>query len=192
VGATHRARTLTALGLALAGCGAPYALRASVDPSALRAGDGRVPVRVRSEGPRQNLALVPEGSRVEQGMEPPAPWCQTPCTLFLRPGRHALYSGAPTVLHAVTTLEVSGPREATLRAPARGRFEAARNVLVGAVGLTVVGGIFLVFSPLEVAGASPTGPETIATGVALVALGAAAMVYASGLLRALPTGFTAR
>ncbi|MBI5514589.1 MAG: hypothetical protein HY909_12515 [Deltaproteobacteria bacterium] len=190
MGATDRARTLTALAFALAGCGAPYTLQAPLDPSALRAGDGRVAVRVRSEGARQDLALVPEGSPVEQGMTAPEPWCQTPCTLFLRPGRYGLYSGAPTVLHAVSPLTVTeAPAERVLRAPPRARFEASRNLLVGAVGLTVVGGIFLVFSPLEVAGASPTGPETIATGVALVALGVAGAVYALGLLRALPRGF---
>lgn len=116
-------------------------------------------------------------TRAEQGMAVDT-WCQTPCALYLRPGEHVVWTGAPSVMDAVTRVRV-GEAALTLRvrAPLRSDWQRGRNVLVGGVGLASVAGIFLAFSPLEVTGGSPTGPETIAVGAAVGAIGAALIVY---------------
>lgn len=175
-------RRAAALCLSLAACASAQRVPSPVDPAALRPAPGRVAVRVTSAGPVQNVALVLPRTEATQRMVVDA-WCQTPCTLFLPPGEHALYTGSPAVLDAVSRIRV-GDRAAEVAAlaPSRARWEAGRNLLVGGVGLAALGGIFLAFSPLEVEGGSPTGAETIAVGAAvgvgsalLIALGLRAM-----------------
>lgn len=170
-------RRLAAVLLSTLGCASVQRLDVAVDPQALRAGDGRVAVRVESPGGAQRVTVVPRGTEVTQRREV-TPWCTTPCTLHLPPGEHTLWTGAPAVLDAVSTVRVTDrTTRVELRAPSRPRWERGRNVLVGAIGLTVLGGIFMAFSPLEVTGGSPTGPETIAVGATLSATGTALIVY---------------
>lgn len=181
-------RAGVALAAALTACASAPRLRAPVDPTALRAGDGRVAVRVEATGAAQGVTVVPTGTRVAQGRGPD-PWCTTPCTLHLAPGEHALWTGSGMALDAVTRVQV-GPRpvEVHLRTASRPQWERGRNLLVGGVGLAVVGGIFVAFSPLEVAGGSPTGPETIAVGVGVAAIGAALIVLGVRGMRAQRAG----
>lgn len=161
----------------LCACASAPRVLAPVDASAFRPGEGRSAVRVESLGTRQNVAVVDAATRAEQGMVVDT-WCQTPCTLHLRPGEHGLWTGAPSVMDAVTRVRVVGaPVSLRVRAPLRGEWQRGRNVLVGGIGLATIAGIYLAFSPLEVTGGSPTGPETIAVGAAVGALGAALIVY---------------
>lgn len=156
-----------ALVLALTGCASAQRVHAPVDPLALRPSEGRVAVRVTSAGAPLNLAVVPARTTASQRMVVDA-WCQTPCTLHLPPGEHALYTGSPAALDAVSPLRVGERAMAVVaQAPSRARWEGGRNLLVGGVGIAAVAGIFLVFSPLEVEGGSPTGAETIAVGATL-------------------------
>ena len=68
------------------------------------------------------------------------------------------------------------------RARSVANYNRGRVVLAGGAGLVVVGGIFLAFSPLEVVGGSPTGPETIATGIGIAALGTALVIYGARVM----------
>ncbi len=170
-------RVALALGVTLCACASAPRVLTPVDASALRPGEGRAALRVESLGARQNVAAVDTATSAEQGMVVDT-WCQTPCTLYLRPGEHGVWTGAPSVMDAVTRVRVGDtPLTLRVRAPLRNDWQRGRNVLVGGVGLATVAGIFLAFSPLEVTGGSPTGPETIAVGAAVGALGAALIVY---------------
>ncbi len=163
---------VVALSVLLSACAAAPRMRAPVDSIALRAGHGRVAVRVESTGAAQGVSVVAPRTTASQNRGPD-PWCTTPCTLHLAPGEHTLWTGAPAVLDAVTTVRVgANPLQVRMRAASRSQWERGRNLLVGGAGLAVVGGIFVAFSPLEVTGGSPTGPETIAVGVSLAAVGA--------------------
>ncbi|MFO0648211.1 MAG: hypothetical protein U0326_18375 [Polyangiales bacterium] len=185
-----RALVLTAA-LSVA-CASTPRIHTSPDPAAMRAGDGRVALTVASSGATQNVSLVPVGTEATQGMIVD-PWCQTPCTLHLRPGEYSLYSGAPAVRDAVTTVRLGdAPHALTLRAPERRGWERGRNLLVGGVGLSVLALIFVGFSPLEVSGGSPTGPETIAVGVGLGAIGVTLSVLGLRAMSAYPTGVETR
>lgn len=63
---------------------------------------------------------------------------------------------------------------------------------MGGVGLSVLALIFVGFSPLEVSGGSPTGPETIAVGVGLGAIGVTLSVLGLRSMSAYPTGVETR
>ncbi len=174
--------------VALTACASTPRVSSPRDPAALRAGDGRIPVRVTSSGATQNVAVVPAGTRASQGMIVDA-WCQTPCTLHLAPGAHALYTGAPTVRDAITPLTLGERSLAVqMRAPTRAHWERGRNLAVGGAGLAALGVIFVAFSPLEVSGGSPTGPETIAVGVGLGALGATLIAVGLRVMGSEPAG----
>lgn len=180
-------RLALALSLLL-GCASRVTVRDPADPASLRQGEGRVAVTVRSRGSVQNVAVVPRGTETQQGMSV-TPWCQTPCSLYLPSGDYALYTGSPRVRDAVSPLRVSAdPLTVTARAPSRASWERGRNLLVGGVGLAVVGGIFLAFSPLEVTGGSPTGVETIVVGASVSALGAALIAVGARVMGAERTG----
>jgi hypothetical protein len=169
-------------------CASTPQVHTSPGADVMRAGEGRVALRVVSSGAAQNVAIVPPDTEVSQGMIV-NPWCQTPCTLHLPPGDYALYSGAPAVRDAVTPLRVgAAPVDLRLRAPERRGWERGRNLVVGGAGLAVIALIFVGFSPLEVSGGSPTGPETIAVGVGLGAIGATLTVLGFRAMRAYPTG----
>lgn len=164
------------LALSLTACAAAPRTRAPVDPTALHASGERIAVRIEATGAVQGVAVVPEGTTASQNLGPD-PWCTTPCTLHLTPGAHTLWTGAPAVLDAVTPLRVGArPITVRVRSAARPPWERGRNLLVGGIGMATVGAIFVAFSPLEVAGGSPTGPETIGVGVGLAVVGAVLMV----------------
>jgi hypothetical protein len=161
----------------LCACASTPRVVSPVDLRTLQPHDDSVAVRIESQGPVQNLAVVPSRSEASQGMLVDT-WCQTPCTLYLGRGEHTLWTGAPTVMDAVTTVTVRDqPMVLHTRAPLRAEWQRGRNLLVGGVGLATVAGIFLAFSPLEVTGGSPTGTETIVVGLGVGVLSAALMVF---------------
>lgn len=165
-------RSLIALTVVLLGCASRVVVRAPVDSSALREAPGRTVVTVRSTGDVQNVSVVSPETDTQQNMSV-TPWCQTPCRLFLSPGTYRLYTGSPTVRDAVTTLRVADvPVRVTARAASRAGWERGRNLVVGGVGMALLAGIFVGFSPLEITGGSPTGVETIVVGSALGVLSA--------------------
>ena len=174
-----------ALTMALAtACAGPLRVAAPVDRGALRPSAGRTAVRVRApRGAVQHVAVVPASTALEQGMVVDPPWCDTPCTLYLAPGRYTLWTGAPTILDALTPVDVRDrPLAVGLRAASRTRLTTARASLIGGVGLVVVGGIFVASSPLQVTGGAPDAAATIAVGVGLAAVGAAFIVWATRAL----------
>lgn len=171
-----------------AACASTPTFHTPVDPSALRPGEGRVAVTVRSSGATQHVAPVPEGTAATQGMDV-TPWCDTPCTLHLAPGPWTLWAGAPSVRDSVSALRVAErPLAVVLHAPERRRWERGRNLVVGGAGLAALGVIFVGFSPLEITGGSPTGPETVAVGLGLGAIGGALLWWGLREMRAEPAG----
>lgn len=182
-----RALAVTAL-IASLGCASTPRVVSPVDPAAMRASEGRVALRVTSSGAMQNVSLVPADTQATQGMVVD-PWCQTPCTLHLSRGEYTVYTGAPLVRDAVTRVTVrDAPIDLRMRAPERRGWERGRNLLVGGAGLAAIALIFVALSPLEVAGGSPTGPETIAVGVGLGAIGATLSILGLRSMRGSPTG----
>lgn len=182
-----RALAVTAL-VATLGCASTPHITSPLDPSVMRASEGRVALRVTSSGAMQNVSLVPDGTEASQGMVVDT-WCQTPCTLHLSPGEYTVYTGAPAVRDAVTRVTVrDAPVDLRMRAPERREWERGRNLLVGGVGLAAIALIFVALSPLEVSGGSPTGPETIAVGVGLGAIGATLSIFGLRSMRGYPTG----
>lgn len=170
-------RAVIAVASVLAACGPSPRLRAPVDPTVMRAGEGRVAVRVESSGGAQGVAVVPRGTPASQGGGTD-PWCTTPCTLHLAAGDHLLWTGSPASLDAVTRVRVGPhPLRVGVRASSRALWERGRNLLVGGIGLAVLGGIFAAFSPLEVTGGSPTGWETVAVGAGLAGVGTTLIVF---------------
>jgi hypothetical protein len=145
-------------------------------------GPGRVPLRVESVGREQSVGIA-LGRVAQPGL--PAPMattlyrevCQTPCTLHVRPGAFALWTGGNGV--ASITTQVRVPHDGTrviMRAPSAAVWKTAPYVAAVGGAMMMTGGMILGMSLTE------TFRSDLGVGLGITGLAVGGVAAITGLV----------